>query len=142
MASTHYQKIYFYKRVVQAKLFIDSHYAEQIDLSNIADEAYFSKFHFIRIFRATYGRTPHDYLTRVRIDKAIELLKENKSVMEVCFCVGFNSVTSFAGLFKKIVGQSPSAFQDQQQKLKYEMTTRPLRFIPNCFIEVHGLSEK
>ena len=141
MASTHYQKIYLYKRVVQAKLFIDRHYAEHIDLDNIAEEANFSKFHFIRLFKTTYGKTPHCYLTQVRIDKAKELLKENKSVMDVCFSVGFDSVTSFAGLFKKLAGLSPSAFQEQQQKIKSEMTSYPLRFIPNCFIETHGLTK-
>ncbi|PZR36256.1 MAG: AraC family transcriptional regulator, partial [Azospira oryzae] len=69
-----YEKRYLYKRVVQAKLFIDQHYAEHIDLNNIADQASFSKFHFIRLFKTIYGKTPHHYLTQVRIDQAQLLL--------------------------------------------------------------------
>jgi AraC-like DNA-binding protein len=137
-----YPKIYLYKRVVQAKLFIDRHYAERIDLDNIADEANFSKFHFIRLFKAAYGKTPHHYLTQVRINKAMLLLGDNRPVTEVCFSVGFDSVTSFAALFKKLAGVSPSAFQQQQQKRKLEITHNPLQFIPNCFAETYGWTKK
>lgn len=97
-----YEKMYLYKRIVQAKLFIDNHYAENIDLSNIADEAYFSKFHFIRLFKDIYGKTPHHYLTQVRIDNAKLLLSKNIPVTEVSFAVGFDSPTSFTAVFKKI----------------------------------------
>lgn len=62
-------KIYLYRRIVLAKLFIDEHYAEDIDLDAIAGEASFSKFHFIRLFKMAYGKTPHQYLTRVRIEQ-------------------------------------------------------------------------
>jgi AraC-like DNA-binding protein len=137
-----YQKIYLYKRIVQAKLFIDSHYAEKIDLDNIADEAYFSKFHFIRLFKTTYGKTPHHYLTEVRIDKAKQLLKEGTSVTEVCASVGFESMTSFTALFKKQVGATPSSFQQEQQKRKAEMATSPLHFVPHCFAQTYGWTKK
>ena len=70
-----YPKIYLYRRIVQAKLFIDEHFGNNIDLDNIADEAYFSKFHFIRLFKTIYNKTPHQYLTIVRIEKAKMLLK-------------------------------------------------------------------
>ena len=70
MTTEHYPKIYLYRRIVQAKLFIDKFYSEKIDLDNISDEAYFSKFHFIRLFKSIYGKTPHQYLTTVRIEKA------------------------------------------------------------------------
>ena len=76
MTTEQYPKVYLYRRIVQAKLFIDNNYAENIDLDNISDEAYFSKFHFIRLFKNIYGKTPHQYLIFVRIEKAIELLKD------------------------------------------------------------------
>jgi len=138
MTIEQYQKIYLYKRIVQAKLFIDNQYGEDIDLNNIADEAYFSKFHFIRTFKKVYGKTPHHYLTEVRINAAKELLTKNISITEVCFQVAFDSTTSFAGLFKKSVGLSPSAFRQQQQKRKTAIALSPLHFIPNCFAETHG----
>lgn len=71
MINEEYPKIYLYRRLVQAKLFIDTHYADNIDLGNIPDEAYFSKFHFIRQFKDIYRKTPHQYLIFVRIEKAL-----------------------------------------------------------------------
>src|SRR4051794_17484294 len=96
-----YPKAYLYKRIVQAKLFIDEHFGEALDLDNIADEAYFSKFHFIRLFKTIYHRTPHQYLTKVRMEKAKYLLQQGTAVAETCFAVGFSSVSSFTGLFRK-----------------------------------------
>jgi len=138
MAPEPYQKIYLYKRIVQAKLFIDRHYAEKIDLHNIADEANFSRFHFIRLFKTIYGKTPHHYLTQVRIDNAKRLLAAGSGTADVCFQVGFESVTSFAALFKKLVGTTPSAFQHGQAERKKAVAASPLQFIPNCFAETQG----
>src|SRR5699024_293335 len=90
MTTEQYPKIYLYRRIVQAKLYIDKFYFEKIDLDNISDEAYFSKFHFIRLFKSIYGKTPHQYLTTVRIEKAQQHLQLNKSVKDVCFLVGFD----------------------------------------------------
>jgi AraC-like DNA-binding protein len=80
MADEDYPKVYLYKRIVQAKLYIDAHFAAPLDLDNISDEATFSKFHFIRIFRKVYNKTPHQYLISVRIENAMQLLKLNRSV--------------------------------------------------------------
>jgi AraC-like DNA-binding protein len=136
-----YPKIYLYKRIVQAKLFIDCNYAEKIDLDNIADEAYFSKFHFIRLFKKKYGKTPHQYLTHVRIEQTKKLLQTSMPVYEACFSVGFDSITSFTALFKKFTGSTPSAFQLQQSMKQAAMRKNPLSFIPNCFAETHGFAK-
>ena len=133
-----YPKIYLYKRIVQAKLFIDSNYARKIDLDNISDEAYFSKFHFIRLFKSIYDKTPYQYLTQVRIENAKYFLRRDYSVSNACFQVGFDSITSFTGLFKKHEGKTPSEYQ-RQNKIREEMIrTKPLQFIPNCFAEQKG----
>ncbi|MCK9410447.1 MAG: AraC family transcriptional regulator [Bacteroidetes bacterium] len=142
MTSEQYPKMYLYRRIVQAKLFIDSHYASAIDVNNIADEAYFSKFHFIRLFRKIYGKTPHQYLTVVRIEQSMQLLKSDIPVSEVCYAVGFESFSSFSGLFKRIVGITPSAYAAQQQKIKIEIAESPLTFVPGCFAEKHGWMKK
>jgi len=133
-----FPKIYLYRRVVQAKLFIDEHFADSIDLENIADEAYFSKFHFIRLFKSIYNKTPHQYLIQVRIEKAKLLLSSDIPVTEVCFAVGISSMSSFSGLFKKLVGISPSQYQSVQQQRKAAIAEQPLNFIPNCFAENKG----
>lgn len=141
MTTEAYPKIYLYRRIVQAKLFIDSHYHENINLSDSADEALFSKFHFIRLFKKIYGRTPHQYLTYVRIENAKLLLQTRMSVTDVCYEVGFESVSSFTGLFRRIVGQTPSSYQAQQHHLLAEIASMPLKFIPNCFAEKKGWSK-
>ena len=133
-----YPKIYLYRRIVQAKLFIDEHFGDSIDLDIIADEAFFSKFHFIRLFKTIYFKTPHQYLTVVRMEKAKLLLTKDIAVSEVCFLVGFDSVSSFTGLFKRTVGLTPSAYQQQQSKRKADIATTPLNFIHNCFAEIKG----
>jgi len=141
METDEYPKIYLFRRIVQAKLFIDNNYSQNIDIDNISDEACFSKFHFIRVFKKTYGRTPHQYLTSVRISKAQELLKEGRTVSDVCSWLGFESLSSFSGLFKKAIGQTPSAFSDSHKKQEEAVKRSPLKFIPNCFISNHGLDE-
>jgi AraC-like DNA-binding protein len=107
-----------YRRIVQAKLFIDNNCAHKIDLDNISDEAYFSKYHFIRLFKSIYGKTPYQYLKQVRIKKAQELLREERTVTEVYLLVGFESLSSFSGLIKHMVGVSPSIFLANHRQKK------------------------
>ena len=141
MATDQYPKIYLYRRIVQAKLFIDKFYAEKIDLDNISDEAYFSKYHFIRLFKSIYGKTPHQYLIDVRIGKAQQLLQQKKLVSEVCFLVGFESVSTFSGLFTKLVGKTPSQYLSYHKQRQAQIKTTPLAFVPGCYAFMHGWTE-
>lgn len=138
MVNSTYPKVYLYRRIVQAKLFIDTRYAENIDLTNIADEAFFSKFHFIRLFKKVYGSTPHQYVIKLRIERAMDMLRANDSVSDTCYTVGFDSLSSFSGLFKRLVGVTPSAYLLQQQQIKAHILKAPLDFIPGCFAEKKG----
>jgi AraC-like DNA-binding protein len=96
-----------------AKDLMDRAYAEPLDLDGIAREAGYSRFHFIRAFRETYGQTPRDYLSARRVERARELLRSaNLTVTEVCFVVGFASLGSFSARFKAEVGLSPSDYRD------------------------------
>ncbi|MBX7124637.1 MAG: AraC family transcriptional regulator [Cyclobacteriaceae bacterium] len=137
-----YEKQYLYQRMVRAKLYIDSHYAEPIDLRLIADHACCSKFHFIRLFKAIYGKTPHHYLSSVRLNHARILLAEGHTVAEACEAVGFESSTSFANLFKRTVSETPTAFQRRMMTRKVAMLKQPLRFVPNCFVEQMGVKKR
>lgn len=102
---------YLLTQAIQAKKFIDLNYANHITLNDIASEAAFSKFHFIRLFKKVYGKTPHQYLIAVRVEKAKQFLKTGLPISEVCFSVGFDSTGSFTTLFKKFTGLTPSNFQ-------------------------------
>jgi len=133
-----YEKIYLYKRIVKAKLFIDEHYANNIDLRNISDQAHFSKFHFIRLFKSIYGSTPNNYLVRTRIENAKNFLTKGYSVLATSMMVGFDSPTSFAGVFKKNTGQTPSVYQKEQEIKRVAIRSNPLLFVPNCFAETNG----
>lgn len=142
MTQEEYPKVYLYRRVVQAKLFIDEHFDEKLDLNLISDEAYFSKYHFLRLFKKIYGKTPYQYLMSVRIAKAQELLKKEIPVSDVCLLVGHESLTSFTGLFKRKTGISPSTFQKQAIQRRADQKKAPLKYVPNCYAEFNGWTEK
>jgi len=120
-------------------LFIDDNYCEAIDLQVISSRAYLSRFHFHRLFTRIYRKTPHQYLTRKRIEKAKDLLAENKSVTDVCNEVGFESIGSFSVLFKKEIGFAPTYYRNMAWLKKQEAKEQPKRFIPHCFIEGYSL---
>src|SRR5450432_4128080 len=130
-----YPKIYFYRRLVQAKLFIDAHFDEPINLNDIADEAYFSKFHFIRSFKKIYLLTPHQYLMGVRLEKAKILLQSSVSISNTCYACGFESIPSFTTLFKKTTGFTPSKYRQLQLELKADRQSKPFKYIPGCFAQ-------
>jgi AraC-like DNA-binding protein len=136
-----YPKVYFYRRLVQAKLFIDAHFDEPINLDAIADEAYFSKFHFLRMFKKTYRQTPHQYLVNVRLEKAKMLLQSAIPITQACYACGFESIPSFTTLFKKTTGFTPSQYRQQQLELKADKQSKPLKYIPACFAEKKGWIE-
>jgi AraC-like DNA-binding protein len=74
----------------------------------------------------------------VRIEKAKELLKNNVTVSEACFLVGFDSLSSFSGLFSKVVGKSPSNYLKHHQETQKKISLRPLSFVPGCYAYQHG----
>ena len=104
------------KQITDAKVYIDKHYSEDINLDKIANKALISKFHFIRLFKKYYGQTPNQYLQDVRIEKAKKFLQKGNSMDEVCNAIGFASKTSFIALFKKKTGKTPMVFQNQHRK--------------------------
>ena len=130
-----------YQRIVAAKVYIDENYQESIDLEQISKQAFLSRFHFHRLFRQVYKRTPHQYLTQKRLDKAKDLLSKNKPVTDVCNEVGFESIGSFSVLFKKEIGFAPQYYRNMAYKKKMEQLAQPKKAIPHCFIESYKLGE-
>jgi AraC-like DNA-binding protein len=123
-----------YQRIIAAKMYIDENYQEPIDLDGISQKAFLSKFHFHRLFTRIYRHTPHQYLTRKRLDKAMDLLAENRPVTEVCNEVGFESIGSFSVLFKKEIGFAPQYYRNMAWLKKQQAKEQPRVAIPHCFV--------
>ena len=91
---------------------MDRGFAQPLDIPALARVAHVSPAHFSRQFRATFGETPHRYLQRRRVERAMFLLREtDRSVTEICFDVGFTSLGTFSRTFREIVGQTPSDYR-------------------------------
>src|ERR1700712_5573418 len=100
------------RRMLPARDAIDGAYAQQVDLAELARIALASEAHFIRTFRATFGETPHRYLQRRRLERAMFMLRvTDRPVTEICMAVGFTSLGTFSRTFSSIVGVSPSGFR-------------------------------
>jgi AraC-like DNA-binding protein len=113
----------------------DRNYASPLDLEQLAAVALLSKYHFHRLFTATYGMTPAAYLSERRIERAQDLLRAtNLTVTEVCFAVGFSSLGSFSTRFRQVVGETPSEFQ---RRYGGESPR-----IPGCHLFMWGLVER
>jgi AraC-like DNA-binding protein len=130
-----------YQRIATAKMFIDENYHEPIDLDKISQQAFLSRYHFHRLFTKIYRRTPHQYVTQKRLNKAKDLLSENRAITDVCNEVGFESIGSFSVLFKKEIGFAPTYYRNMAWLKKQQQKERPMKFIPHCFIETYMLDK-
>lgn len=100
------------ERIKRAIAFMEEHYGDGISLKQIARAAFLSYYHFCRLFRKQMGITCSRYLSILRIKKAKELLSQTElSVTEICYEAGFNSLTHFERVFKKLEGTTPSAYR-------------------------------
>lgn len=99
--------------VRRAKAYVAEHEGEDIHLDEIARALNVSTFYFCKMFKKATGLTFTDYLARVRVERAkVLLLDPNRRVSEVAYEVGFGSLTHFNRVFRKLVGQSPTAFRE------------------------------
>jgi AraC-like DNA-binding protein len=114
---------------------IDLHYAEPLCLTDLSSLVGMSKFHLVRAFRAAYGETPIRYLTRRRIERAQDLLRNaNLTVTEVCMLVGYTSLGSFSSRFSTLVGESPVAYRDR-------WAARGAPHVPGCYLFMRGVAQ-
>jgi AraC-like DNA-binding protein len=114
------------RRLLRARDAMDRAYARPLDVATLAGIAHVSPAHFIRTFRATFGETPHRYLQRRRVERAMFLLTHtDRSVTEICFDIGFTSLGTFSRTFRAIVGESPSGYRAS--------AAAPAALVPSCF---------
>jgi AraC-like DNA-binding protein len=110
--------------MLRARDAIDHDFREPLDIAMLAAMVHMSPAHFIRTFKSVFHETPHRYLQRRRVERAMFLLRESdRSVTDVCVEVGFTSLGTFSRTFHDIVGESPSV---------YRQRTPPMT-APTCF---------
>ena len=104
---------------------MDRTFAEPLCIPRLAEIAEASQAHFIRSFRATFGESPHRYLQRRRVERAMFLLRStDRNVTDICFDVGFSSLGTFSRTFHDIVGESPTGFRQRGR----------MPAVPTCFM--------
>ena len=100
--------------MTKARAYIHEHQTEELKLGQVAKAVNMSSFYFCKTFKKISGINFTDYVARIRIEKSKNLLlNPNLRVSEIAFEVGFQSLTHFNRVFKKILGQSPTDYRAQ-----------------------------
>ena len=116
------------RRMLRARDAMDRSFAEELDVAALARVAHVSQAHFSRQFRATFGETPHRYLQRRRVERAMERLRETDDpVTDICLDVGFKSLGTFSRTFREVVGEPPSAYRARFNQAGARL------LVPACF---------
>src|SRR5687767_15974000 len=125
------------RHLLRAKDVADARYFEPLGVDDMARAAGLSRAHFSREFRRAFGESPHAYLLTRRMERAAALLRStDRSVADVCFSVGLQSVGSFTTSFTRTFGQSPTA---------YRATFPPAALqarIPTCVLRAYGRPQR
>ena len=121
------------RHLLKAKDLADSRYFEDLGVDDMARAAGLSRAHFTREFRRAFGETPRGYLLTRRLERAAALLRNtDRSVSEICFMVGLQSVGSFTSSFGRAHGCSPLAY-----RAAYPPAADQVR-IPTCMLLAYG----
>ena len=114
------------RRMLRARDAMDREYAQPLNVASLAQMTHTSEAHFIRTFKTAFGETPHRYLQRRRVERAMFLLRQtDRSVTEISLDVGFFSLGTFSRTFRDIVGEAPSQFRERG----------PVPGVPTCFVK-------
>lgn len=124
-----------FSRLSRARDYLAASYRDRVTLPLAATHACLSPFHFNRLFAEAFGETPHEFVTRVRMDEAKRLLlAENHSVTDICFDLGYESLGSFSLKFRSMTGLPPAEFRRQARVCFGGFASHwPLYYIPACY---------
>ena len=121
------------RHLLRAKDLVDARYREPLDVAALARTAHLSEAHFSRAFRRAFGVTPHRYLLTRRLERAAALLRHtDRSVADICFEVGLQSVGSFTTSFGRAYGLTPREYRAAHPPAA---ATAP---IPVCMLQAYG----
>lgn len=102
--------------ILEILQYLNTHYTEDISLSDVADRFYHSKYHVCHLFREQVGITMHDYLVMRRIHLVNDLIRRGDPISEACFSAGFRNYSNFFRLYKKHTGMTPQDFKNSIEK--------------------------
>jgi AraC-like DNA-binding protein len=121
------------RHLLRAKDLADARYFEPLGVDDLAAAAGLSRAHFSREFRSAFGESPHAYLLTRRLERAAALLRTtDRSVADICFSVGLQSVGSFTTSFSRTFGKSPTAYRAAFPPAAAHA------MIPACVVRVYG----
>src|SRR6184192_4509738 len=125
------------RHLLRAKDLVDARYAEPLDVDDLARAAGLSRAHFSREFRRAFGESPHAYLLTRRLERAAALLRTtDRSVAEICFSVGLQSVGSFTTSFSRTFGISPTAYRARFPPASDHA------LVPACVVRFYGRPQR
>ncbi len=125
------------RHLLRAKDLADARYSEPLRVDDLARAAGLSRAHFSREFRRAFGESPHAYLLTRRLERAAALLRNtDRSVADICFSVGLQSVGSFTTSFTRTYGVSPTAY-----RARYPPATEQA-LVPACVVRVYGRPQR
>lgn len=129
------------ERLFGARFLMERSVDQSLGLAPLARSASMSPFHFLRLFRVTFGQTPHQFAMSVRIERAKLLLTETTlSITAVCAAVGYDSLGSFSALFRREVGQTPKDYRARRRRFWTIGAELPRRFVPGCFLTMFDVA--
>jgi AraC-like DNA-binding protein len=121
------------RHLLRARDLADARYAEPLSVAQMAEAAGLSRAHFSREFRRTFGETPHAYLLTRRLERAAALLRStDRSIIDICFSVGLQSVGSFTTSFSRTYGMPPSAYRERFPPASQ------MALIPGCIVRAYS----
>jgi AraC-like DNA-binding protein len=125
------------RHLVRAKDLADARYFEPLDVDDMAAAAGLSRAHFSREFRRAFGDSPHQYLLTRRLERAAALLRvTDRSVADICFSVGLQSVGSFTSSFTRAYGMPPGAYRATFPPAAHHA------LIPTCVLRAYGRPQR
>jgi AraC-like DNA-binding protein len=121
------------RHLLKARDLADARYFEPLTVDDMARAASMSRAHFSRAFRRAFGESPHAYLLTRRLERAAALLRTtDRSVTEICFAVGLQSIGSFTTSFTRTYGMSPTAY-----RAAYPPAAQLAR-LPSCVVRAYA----
>ena len=102
----------YFKCILKVLIYIETNIDEEIDLKSLAKLACYSPFHFHRVFHAIVGETVHQYIKRLRLEKAaLKLRNTDKPVTEIALDACYETPSAFTKAFKQLMGNSPQTYR-------------------------------